>query len=155
MPDLDTRGQFSISTDPARLDLDAIHAFLSRAYWSPNIPRETVARALANSFIFGMYDGDRQIGLIRVITDRATFAYLKDMYILEEYRGQGLAKWLIGTVIAHPELQRVRSWNLSTWDAHSLYAQFGFKPLPTPEHQMVRRAFDSYPTLATEEAEQG
>ncbi len=151
MPDTYTRGQFTISTDPARLDLDAIHAFLARAYWSPNIPRDTVARALANSFVFGMYDGDRQIGLIRVITDRATYAYLKDMYILETYRGQGLAKWLIGMVIAHPELQGLRSWHLSTWDAHSLYAQFGFTPLPTPEHLMVRRVFDSYPPPTNEQ----
>ncbi len=145
MPDTYSRGQFSISTDPARLDLDAIHAFLSRAYWSPNVPRATVARALANSFVFGMYDGDRQIGLTRVITDRATFAYLADVYILEEYRGQGLAKWLIGTIIAHPELQGLRSWNLLTRDAHGLYAQFDFKPLPTPEQYMVRRVFDGYP----------
>ena len=146
------RGQFSISTDPARLDLDAIHAFLSRTYWAKHIPKSTVARALANSFCFGVYDGTQQIGFTRVITDRATYAYLTDVYILEEYRGQGLAKWLIGTIIAHSELQGLRSWHLSTRDAHGLYAQFDFTSPATLAAYMVRRVFAGYPPPAPDEA---
>ena len=101
----------------------------------------TVARALANSFCFGVYDGSRQMGLTRVITDWATYAYLTDVYILGKYRGQNLAKWSIGTIIAHPELQGLRSWHLSTRDAHGLYAQFDFASSSPLAGHMMRQVF--------------
>src|SRR5688572_32081600 len=101
-----------ISTDPARLDADAIHAYLSRSYWAAGIPREVVARSLEHSLCFGVYDGGRQVGFARVITDRATFAYVADVYILESHRGRGLAVRLMEQVMAHPDLQGLRRWGL-------------------------------------------
>src|SRR4249920_3350231 len=94
-----------ISTDPSRFDLDVIHGYLSRSYWSPGIPRETVERSIAGSLCFGAFDGQRQIGFARVVTDRATFAYLADVFVLEEYRSRGLGRWLVSSVMAHPDLQ--------------------------------------------------
>lgn len=129
------RDHFSISTDPARLDLRAIHEYLSRA-WSEGIPFETVANAVEGSICFGLFDGSRQIGLARVVTDKATFGYLCDVYVLEEYRGQGLGKWLMEAVRSHPELQTLRRFVLVTRDAHGLYEQFGFKPLGAPQTYM-------------------
>jgi len=131
-----TRGDFRISTDPTEVDIDAVHAFLSATYWAEGIPRETVARAVAGSIPFSLFHGGRQIGFARAITDRATFAYLADVYVLEEYRGQGLAHWLIEVVMAHPDLQGLRRFSLATRDAHGLYARFGFKPVSAPERQM-------------------
>jgi ribosomal protein S18 acetylase RimI-like enzyme len=131
-----TRGQYAISTDPARLDGAAIHAFLTRSYWANGIPRGVVDASLAASLCFGLYDGPRQIGLARVITDRATFGYLCDVYVLEEYRGRGLGKWLMEAVIAHPDLQGLRRLVLVTRDAHGLYRGFGFRPLGRPEGYM-------------------
>ena len=142
------RNQFLISTDPARLDVEASHAFLTRAYWCEGIPRETVARALQNSLCFGLFDGDQQIGLARVVTDYATFAYLCDVYVLEGYRGRGLGKWLIECVMAHPELQGLRRCNLVTRDAHQLYAPFGFKPLAAPDRHMEMVKSNIYKALA-------
>lgn len=130
------RDGFLISTDPALLDAQVIHAFLTRAYWSEGIPLETVRRALQGSLCFGLYDGSRQIGLARVITDSTTFAYLCDVYVLEEYRGQGLGHWLIGCVIESPQLQGLRRWMLVTRDAHGLYRQAGFSELASPEGYM-------------------
>jgi GNAT superfamily N-acetyltransferase len=124
-------GQYWITTDPQKLDLDAIHAYLSRSFWAEGIPKETVAKAMANSLCFGLFDGAEQIGLARVITDRATFAYLCDVYVLEAYRGRGLGKWLIETVMAHPDLQGLRRFQLVTRDAHGLYSRHGFA---TPNH---------------------
>jgi GNAT superfamily N-acetyltransferase len=132
------KGNWVVSTDPARQDVDAIHAFLTRAYWSEHIPREIVDRAVRNSLCFGLFDGAAQIGLARVVTDRATFAYLCDVYVLESHRGRGLGKWLIECVLAHPELQGLRRFNLATRDAHGLYAPFGFQPLAKPESFMER-----------------
>ena len=146
MSDTWRRGAHEISTDPARLDLDVVHGFLSTSYWSPGVPRETVERAARGSLAFGVYDvsGDRsrQVGYARVITDRATFAYLADVFVLPEHRGQGLARWLVETIVAHPELQGLRRWMLVTRDAHGLYERVGFAPLATPERVMerVRRA---------------
>jgi GNAT superfamily N-acetyltransferase len=130
------RDHFCISTDPARLDLQAIHTYLSRAYWSEGIPIDTVAKAIEGSLCFGLFDGSRQIGLARVITDKATFAYLCDVYVLEEYRGQGLGKWLMDAVRLHPDLQNLRRFVLVTRDAHGLYEQFGFTTLTQPRLYM-------------------
>jgi GNAT superfamily N-acetyltransferase len=132
-------GEFLISTDPARLDVEAIHAFLSRTDWAKGVAREVVERSLRYSLCFGMYHQGRQIGLARVITDRATFGYLADVYVLEPYRGRGLGKWLVRCVLAHPELQGLRSLRLATRDAHGLYRQFGFTALKHPEHHLERR----------------
>ena len=122
------RDGFTVSTDPARLDLDAVHAFLTTAYWCEGIPRETLARALSHSLCFGLYAGPRQTGLARVISDFTTYAYLCDVYVLPELRGKGLGRWLMECVMAHPDLQGLRRWMLSTRDAHGLYREFGFEP---------------------------
>ncbi len=137
------RDPFTISTDPARLDFDVIHGYLQRAYWSPGVPREVVEKAARHSLCFGVYEGDGQIGYARVISDYAVFAYLADVFILERYRGQGLGKWLVACVLAHPDLQNLRKWMLATRDAHGLYAQYGFRPLPTPAMIMERRSPDA------------
>jgi GNAT superfamily N-acetyltransferase len=118
---------YEISADPARLDVDAIHRFLStEAYWSPGVARETVERSIENSFCFGVYRGEEQVGFARVVTDRATFAWLADVYILDAHRGHGLGKRLIAAILAQPELQGLRRWLLATADAHGLYRRFGF-----------------------------
>jgi len=130
------RDGFTVSTDPARLDVDAIHAFLTTAYWCEGIPRETVARSLAGSLCFGLYEGPRQIGLARVVTDFTTFAYLCDVYILPEFRGRGLGHWLMEHVMAHPDLQGLRRFSLVTRDAHELYRAFGFTEVQSPERHM-------------------
>lgn len=128
------RGQCSISTDPHRLDIDAIHAFLSTSFWAEGIPRALVAKSIANSLCFGLFDDGSQVGFARVVTDRATFAYLCDVYVLESHRGLG--KWLIEAVMAHPDLQNLRRFQLVTRDAHGLYAPHGFAPPGDPEWQM-------------------
>lgn len=130
------KDNFTISTDPARLDRDAIADFLARAYWASNRPRPYTERALDNSLVFGLYEGSKQIGLARVVSDYAVFAYLCDVFIHEDYRARGLGKWLIATVMAHPELKDVRRWLLVTNDAHGLYKQFGFKTIEDPERWM-------------------
>ena len=130
---------YDISTDPGRLQLDAIHAYLTRSYWSPGIPRDVVARAIANSICFGLYQGESQVGFARVVTDKASFAYLADVYVLEEHRGQGLSKRLVAEILAHPELQGLRRFLLATADAHGLYAQFGFNALARPQNMMELR----------------
>ena len=130
------RDHFTISTHPARLDHDAVASMLTRAYWAKGRPRERVDRALANSLVFGLYDGEKQIGLARVISDYAVFAYLCDVFIHEAYRAQGLGKWLMQTIHSHPDLQGLRRWTLVTRDAHTLYNQFGWKPLDNPNNWM-------------------
>lgn len=127
---------YEISTDPARLDLDAIHAFLTQSYWSPGIPRATVARAIANSLCFGVFHQGQQVGFARMITDKTTFAYLCDVYVLEAHRGHGVSKQLMNHVMKHPDLQGLRRMMLATRDAHGLYAQFGFTPLAAPDRMM-------------------
>jgi len=127
------RGAYVISTDRARLDARAIHAYLSRSYWATGIPESLVERSIQNSLCFGLFQGVEQVGFARVISDRATFAYLCDVYVLEEHRGHGLGKWLIEEVIAHPDLAGLRRFVLATRDAHGLYAQYGFTPLSRPE----------------------
>ena len=130
------REGFTVSTDPARLDADAVHAFLTTSYWAEGIPREILERALRGSLCFGLYEGGRQVGLARVITDAATFAYLCDVYVLPEMRGRGLGKWLIERVMEHPDLQGLRRFSLVTRDAHELYRPFGFTEIRSPERHM-------------------
>jgi GNAT superfamily N-acetyltransferase len=127
---------YEITSDAARLDVDAIHTFLSASYWSPGIPRAVVERAIANSLCFGVFHEGKQVGFARVITDKATFAYLADVYILTEHRGKGLSRRLMEQVTQHPDLQGLRRVLLATRDAHALYAKFGFKPLAAPERIM-------------------
>jgi GNAT superfamily N-acetyltransferase len=136
MPETFERAEYSISTDPDRLDLDAIHAYLARAYWCEDIPRQTLERAITNSLCFGLFHGKDQVGLARVITDSATYAYLCDVYTLEAHRGKGLAKWLMQCVMAQAALQGLRRFTLATRDAHGLYRQFGFRELSKPESKM-------------------
>jgi len=130
------REQFTISTDPARLDIDAIADMLTRAYWARGRTRDVIARYIQHSLTFGVYDGERQIGLARVVTDYTTFAWLCDVFIHEDYRGRGLAKWLLQTIHDHPDLQGLRRWMLATRDAHGLYEQFGWTLLDHPERWM-------------------
>jgi GNAT superfamily N-acetyltransferase len=127
-----------VSSDPARLDLDVIHGFLTRSYWAAGIPRETVERSIEHSFCFGAYEGDRQVGFARVISDRTTYAYLADVFVLETHRGRGVGKRLMECIVSHPELQGLRRWNLFTRDAHGLYRQFGFGAPRHPERLMER-----------------
>lgn len=134
------RDAFAVSTNPTRLDLDAIHAFLSTSYWAEGIPRELLARALQNSLCFGLYEGTRQVGLARVITDSATFAYLCDVYVLPELRGRGLGTWLMECVMRHPDLQDLRRFSLVTRDAHELYRPVGFTEIGNPgQHMEIAR----------------
>ena len=122
---------YSISTDKELLDIVVIHQYLSlESYWAKNIPLEVVKRSVEHSLCFGVYHHSTQIGFARVITDKATFAYLADVFILPQHRGKGLSKWLVTTIHAHPDLQGLRRWILGTKDAHGLYAQFGWQPLP-------------------------
>jgi GNAT superfamily N-acetyltransferase len=130
--------QYAISTDPARLDREAIHRYLStEAYWSPGVPRETVERSIDNSLVFGLYDGAAQVGFARVVTDRATFGWIADVYVLAEHRGKGLGKRLVEAILAHPDLQGVRRLLLATADAHGLYRRYGFGELYAPARFMA------------------
>jgi GNAT superfamily N-acetyltransferase len=123
------RGDYVISTDRSRLDLDAIHAYLSEeAYWSPGVSRDVVERSIEHSLNFGLYRGSEQAGFARVVTDYATFAWLADVFVLTEHRGAGLGKWLVETAVSHPKLRGLRRWILATGDAHEFYARFGFRP---------------------------
>jgi GNAT superfamily N-acetyltransferase len=138
-------GSYIISDDSTRLDLRAIHAYLTRAYWSPGIPLETVRRAVRSSLCIGAYDaGNAQVGLVRVISDYATFCYVCDVYVLEDHRGQGLSKAMFAMLMDHPQLQGLRRWSLVTADAHGLYRQFGFSPVAQPERHMERLDPDIY-----------
>lgn len=130
------RPPFLVSNDPAKLDLEVIHGFLSSSYWSPGIPLAVLQRAIAGSLCFGLYHHGSQIGFARIVTDHATFAYLCDVFVLEEYRGRGLGHWLIQTLTEHPDLQSLRRMVLVTRDAHGLYEKFGFGPLVRPEGYM-------------------
>jgi len=127
---------YEISCDPARLDVGLIHGWLAQSYWSPGVPRAIVEKAIANSICFGIYAPGGQVGFGRVVTDRATFAYLADVFVLDAHRGVGLSKQLMAAVVAHPELQGLRRFMLATRDAHGLYAQFGFTPLANPATMM-------------------
>lgn len=139
-----TRDAYSISTDRSLLNVETIHGFLSRSYWAQGIPRETVERSIRGSMCFGVYENSHQVGFARVITDGVTFAYLADVFILEPHRGRGLSKWLVATILAHPDLQGLRRFMLATRDAHGLYQQFGFTPLAQPERFMQLHRPDVY-----------
>ena len=153
------RGEFLISTDPRRLDLDAIHEFLTNCYWARGIPREVVSRSIEHSLCFGIYDESRaqlphpasaarpgapQVGFARVISDFATFAYLGDVFVLDAYQGRGLARWMMESIVDHPRLEGLRRWILVTRDAHGLYSKFGFRAVKAPESYMERHRVDIY-----------
>ena len=127
-----------ISTDPARLDIDTICDFLSRAYWAQARPRQVIELSLRNSLVFGIYEDTRQIGMARIVSDYATFAWLCDVFIHEDYRGKGIGKWLMSSVVSHPDLHGLRRIILATRDAHGLYKQFGFTAMNNPERWMER-----------------
>ncbi|MBL0330253.1 MAG: GNAT family N-acetyltransferase [Bacteroidetes bacterium] len=133
------KGNYEISTDKSKLDIAVIHGFLSTSYWAEEIPVEIVQKAIENSLCFGVYDGERQIGFARVITDYATFGYLADVFIIESARGNGLSKWLMECILMHPQLQGLRNFCLMTQDAHTLYARYGFKNIPKPENFMAKK----------------
>jgi GNAT superfamily N-acetyltransferase len=136
---------FVISTDPGLLNLDVVHGFLTQCYWAKGVPREVVARSIENALCFGIYGDAKQIGFARVISDYATYAYIGDVFVLENYRGRGLSKWLMECIMQHPRLQGLRRWSLVTGDAHGLYSQFGFTPLQSPELWMEIHKRDVYP----------
>ena len=135
---------YEITCDKARLDIDVIQRFLAQSYWSPGIPRTTVERAIANSLCFAIFHENKQIGFARVVTDKATFAYLADVFVLPEHRGKGLSKRLMTEIIRHPDLQGLRRMLLATRDAHALYEKFGFRPLAAPDLMMEVHNPDVY-----------
>lgn len=143
------RGQFVISTDRDRLDFDAVHHYISTSYWAAGMPRDVLERAVENSLIFGIYDGQRQAGFARAITDRATYAYLSDVFVVEEYRGRGLSKWLMECILAHPDLQGLRRFALFTRDAQGLYERYGFGPPRGASTYMERRTPNVYAIQST------
>lgn len=138
-------GAYTISDDPARIDRRAIHAFLNRSYWSPGIPLGVVQRAVRGSLCIGAYHrAGEQVGLVRLVSDRATFCYVCDVYVLEEHRGHGLSKAMLAMAMDHPELQGLRRWSLVTADAHGLYGRFGFTAVAQPERHMERVRLTPY-----------
>lgn len=139
------KDEFVVDTDKSRLQIDVIQSFLMNdSYWAKDRTIEQTRTAIENSICFGVYQGERQVGFARVVSDCATFAYLGDVFIIEEFRGRGLSKWLMETIISHPELQNLRRWVLATRDAHGLYEQFGFHALCFPDRWMERPALDAY-----------
>jgi GNAT superfamily N-acetyltransferase len=138
-PDEIQRGGFTISTDPSLLDVEGVCAFLEQTYWGKARPREMMRKALLNSFCFGVYRGAQQIGFARAVTDYATYAYLADVYIVDPFRGQGLGRWLIQTILEHPKLKLVRRWALIKQDAQEFYKPFGFRELKNPQHHLELR----------------
>ncbi|MEP7256073.1 MAG: GNAT family N-acetyltransferase [Ferruginibacter sp.] len=139
------KNDFLISTDKTKLNIAVIHNYLSKeSYWAKNIPIKIVKKSINGSCCFGLYKNKNQIGFARVVTDHATFGYIADVFILDEYRGNGLSKWLMEMIMTHPDLQGLRRWMLATKDAHGLYVQFGFLPLDKPERIMGFRPFEEY-----------
>lgn len=134
-PDI-TNGSFSLTADRDRIDLDAVHAFLTRSFWARGISRELVAKSVGHSLCFGVFDALAQVAFARVVTDYSTYAYLCDVYVLEAYRGKGLGKWMMEFVMKHPDLEGLRRFQLVTRDASGLYTRFGFAPPAHPEYQM-------------------
>lgn len=139
-----SQGEFTVSTDPQRVDVELVHSFLTRCYWAAGIPLDVVRRSVENSLCFGIYSGGRQLGFARVITDYATFAYVADVFVVESRRGLGLSKFLMECIMQHPRLQGLRRWSLATSDAHGLYSQFGFKAVKKPEMWMEIHRPDVY-----------
>lgn len=143
MSERDIDQAFEISTDPARLDIGLIHEFLRHSYWAEGRRRSVVDRAIRNSLCFGVYVDGRQVAFARVVSDRAVFAYLMDVFVIPEFRGRGISKALMQAILDHPELQNLRSFLLATRDAQGLYAQFGFRPIGEPERWMAIQDPDS------------
>ncbi len=138
-------GEFTISTDRERLPVDAIHKFLTEeSYWAKERTREQTETAIKNSLPFGVYKEENLVGFARVVTDYATFAYLGDVFIVEEFRGRGISKWLMETITNHPDLQNLRRWILATRDAHALYEKYEFSALRFPERWMEKTAPNAY-----------
>ena len=131
-----TKDGFYISTKNEKMDIELIHSFLNRSYWAEGISKEIIRRSVEGALCFGVFENARQVGFARMITDRATFAYLADVFIIEEYRGLGLSKWLMEFILAHPDLQGLRRMMLATRDAHELYKRFGFTPLNNVDRWM-------------------
>jgi GNAT superfamily N-acetyltransferase len=129
--------EFEISTDPARLDVGLVHEFLQTSYWAEGRRRSVVERSIRNSLCFGVYRAGRQVAFARVVSDRAVFAYLMDVFVLPEFRGRGISKALMRAILGHPDLQNLRLFLLRTRDAHGLYEQFGFRPLAEPDRLMA------------------
>ena len=127
------RGEYLISTDKSRLNVELVRDFLKLSYWASGIPVEIVRRSIDNSLVFGVYTDDEQVGFARVVTDYATFAYLADVFVLEAHRGRGLGKWMMQVITSHPRLRGFRRWMLATRDAHELYRKYGFAELERPE----------------------
>jgi GNAT superfamily N-acetyltransferase len=139
-----SKGDYEISTDPARVDLSVVHEFLTNCYWARGIPADTFRRSIENSICFGVYHGSLQVGFARIISDCATFAYLADVFVLPLYRGRGLSLWLMECILRHPDLQGLRRWMLGTQDAHKLYARHGFTAVGHPEIWMEIHRADVY-----------
>lgn len=128
---------FNVSTDPNKVDLEVVFKFVSDSYWAKGIPRKTLVKAVQNSLVFGVYENNRNmVGFARVVTDKATFAYLGDVFVLPAFQGKGLAKLLMQSIVSHPDIQGLRRFMLATRDAHSLYAQFGFQTVENSEMLM-------------------
>ncbi len=139
------RDAYLISTDPSKIDVALVHRYLGESsYWAKNIPEEVVRKSIANSVCFGIYENGQQKGFARVVTDKATFGYVADVFVVEASRGLGLSKWLMDSILAHPELKGFRRWVLATADAHGLYARSGFKPLANPGRWMELHNPDVY-----------
>ena len=134
----EVKNRFSISTNKSKLDISMIHNFLNSSYWAENISKATIEKSIKYSLCFGVYEGNKQVGFAKVISDYATSALLRDVFILEFYRGKGLGKWLIKYILEYPDLQNVQKWLLGTKDAHGLYRRYGFQNLTEPETIMVR-----------------
>ena len=133
------QGEYTVSTDKSRLNIETVHTFISRdSYWAQGRKRETMERAIAHSECFGLYRGEEQVGFARVVTDYATFAWIADVFVLPPHRGQGLAQWVIECILAHPKLQGLRRFVLATRDAHEVYRRSGFAELEAPERWMSR-----------------
>ena len=141
------KDRFYISTQKEKMDIDLIHSFLTRSYWAEGISKEIIRRSIQGALCFGVFENDRQVGFARMITDRATFAYLADVFIIEEYRGLGLSKWLMEVILSHPDLQGLRRLMLATRDAHELYKKFGFTPLNNVDRWMHIHHPDIYKTV--------
>lgn len=137
------RDGFTISTDRERLDLDVVAGLLATTYWAAGRSRETIARSLEHSVCFGLYEGDRQVGFARVVSDQATFAWLCDVVVEEGFQGRGLGKWLVSVVMSHPDLRGLRRWILATQDAHKLYEAYGWRTLSSPERWMEKYSPDA------------
>lgn len=145
-----TRDTFTITTDRTQVDTALVAEFLASSYWAKGIPAATVRKSIENALCFLVFDGERQVGFARVITDRATFAYIGDVFIIEACRGRGLSKWMMECIMGHPELQGLRRWVLATADAHGLYEQFGFTPVKSPERWMERHDAEVYTPVEPE-----